>query len=47
MEGRLVQPFPLVKNAKYSYWLVYLQSRRSTPKIKAFRDWILEAAASG
>ena len=46
-EGRLVQPFPLVNNANYSYWLVYLQSRRSTPKIRAFHDWILAAAASG
>ena len=46
-EGRLVQPFPLVKNANHSYWLVYLQTRRSTPKIRAFRDWILSAVTGG
>ena len=40
-EGRLVQPFPLVQKAEHSYWLVYLQARQRTPKIRAFRDWIL------
>jgi LysR family transcriptional regulator, glycine cleavage system transcriptional activator len=45
-EGRLVQPFPLIQNANHSYWLVYLQSRRGTPKIRAFRDWILAAVTS-
>ena len=46
-EGRLVQPFPLVHSADHSYWLVYLEARGHTPKIKVFRDWILAAIASG
>src|SRR5207249_11651734 len=46
-EGRLVQPFPLVQRADHRYWLVYLEARRGTPKIRAFRDWILAAIASG
>jgi LysR family glycine cleavage system transcriptional activator len=24
-----------------SYWLVYAEGRGNTPKIRAFRDWIL------
>jgi LysR family glycine cleavage system transcriptional activator len=39
--GRLVQPFELLATADHSYWLVYLEERRNTPKIRAFRDWIL------
>src|SRR5262249_18067605 len=46
-EGRLVQPFPLMQRADHSYWLVYLEARRGHPKIRAFRDWILAAIASG
>jgi LysR family glycine cleavage system transcriptional activator len=25
-----------------SYWLVYPEERQNVPKIRAFRDWILE-----
>jgi LysR family glycine cleavage system transcriptional activator len=28
------------------YWLVYAEARRRSPKIRAFRDWILSEAAS-
>lgn len=39
--GRLLQPFPLVCREQGDYCLVYLESRRRSPKIRAFRDWIL------
>lgn len=39
--GRLIQPFPLVGHSDASFWLVYPEERRNSPKIKAFRDWIL------
>jgi LysR family glycine cleavage system transcriptional activator len=45
-EGRLVQPFPLVRGSEHSYWLLYLEARRRASKIKAFRDWLLAAIAS-
>lgn len=40
--GRLVQPFALVGRGNTSFWLVYPQERQGAPKIRAFRDWILE-----
>ena len=43
--GRLVQVFDLVLEAQRSYWVVYPKARRRSPKIRAFRDWILEEAA--
>jgi LysR family transcriptional regulator, glycine cleavage system transcriptional activator len=39
--GRLVQPFDLMATDGTSYWLVYPQEREKSPKIRAFRDWIL------
>ena len=42
-EGRLVQPFPLVRESGSHYWLVYPHARRRSPKIRVFRDWIVEA----
>ena len=40
--GRLVQPFPIVRrSSEKHYWLVYPEARRRSPKIRAFRDWIL------
>jgi LysR family glycine cleavage system transcriptional activator len=41
--GRLVQPFPLVRHPGSDYWLVYPEARRRSPKIRAFRDWLLAA----
>lgn len=38
--GRLIQPFDERIGDGKSYWLVYPQSRRNTPKVRAFRDWI-------
>ena len=40
--GLLLQSFGTVAEAR-SYWLCYPESRRNVPKIRAFRDWILEA----
>jgi len=41
--GRLIQPFDLVGYDGHGYWLLYPRARRSVPKIRMFRDWILEA----
>lgn len=41
LTGRLVQPFDLVCTDGHAYWLVYPEVRRNTPKIRAFRDWVL------
>ena len=43
--GRLVQPFDLIAETGSSYWLVYPESRRHAPKIRAFRDWLLDEMA--
>lgn len=40
--GRLVQPFAHVHYSAKSYWLVYPQSKRTVPKVRAFRDWLAE-----
>lgn len=42
-EGRLIQPFERTSHDGSGYWLVYPESRRNLPKIRAFRDWILSA----
>lgn len=39
--GRLIQPFPIVGDLGESFWLVYSEARRNAPRIKRFRDWIL------
>ncbi len=47
-EGRLVQPFDLVCDNGHGYWLAYPESRRTVPKINAFRAWLLaEVGVSG
>ena len=38
--GRLVQPFDHLYFPGTSHWLVYPESRRSQPKIQAFRSWL-------
>ena len=42
--GRLVQPFDLVLKADRDYWLVYPKGRGRSPKVRAFRDWVLAEA---
>ena len=44
-DGRLVQPFALTATAGYRYWLVTAPERRSVPKVKRFREWILAKVA--
>lgn len=46
-EGRLIQPFDIVGSEDDDYWLVYAESRRNVPKIRAFRDWLLEEVRKG
>lgn len=41
--GRLVQPFEPVGWDGYCYYLIYPESRRNLPKIRALRDWLLAA----
>ena len=43
--GRLVAPFPVVVDRGKGYWLVHAPEQRHRPKIRAFRDWIIAAAA--
>jgi LysR family glycine cleavage system transcriptional activator len=43
--GRLVQPFAMTGWDGHGYYLVYPEARRNSPKIKAFRDWIVPATA--
>jgi LysR family glycine cleavage system transcriptional activator len=40
-QGRLYQPFEMTCRDGRGYWLVYAEGRRNIPKIKAFRNWIL------
>jgi len=41
-DGRLVQPFELTATAGFRYWLAIAPERRQVPKIKRFREWLLE-----
>lgn len=45
-EGRLVVPFEADFASECVYYLVYPEARAEQPKIAAFRDWLLEAAAA-
>lgn len=42
--GRLVQPFAHRARAGVDYWLAYPQAAQRSPKIQAFRRWLLEQA---
>jgi LysR family glycine cleavage system transcriptional activator len=41
--GLLVQPFDHVAHYRNSFWLVYPEHKRNLPKVRALRDWLLEA----
>jgi len=45
--GQLIQPFDILGDDGRSYWLVYPKSRRNTPKVRAFREWILSELDCG
>jgi LysR family glycine cleavage system transcriptional activator len=40
--GTLVQPFETLGRDGQHYWLVHAEARGKVPKIKAFRDWVLD-----
>jgi LysR family glycine cleavage system transcriptional activator len=42
--GKLVQLFDIQAKSGSDYCLAYSESRRNTPKIRAFKDWILKEA---
>lgn len=45
--GRLVKPFEVSMQASWAYYLVYPPATRDSPKIAAFRNWLLiEAKAT-
>lgn len=39
--GSLIQPFPLTAGNGKAYWLVYPETRRTRPAIRAFRQFLL------
>ncbi|RYY24693.1 MAG: transcriptional regulator GcvA [Sphingomonadales bacterium] len=41
-EGKLAMPFTQVSTRGYAYWFVVAESRRNVPKIKRFREWLIE-----
>ena len=44
--GRLCMPFPDRVSARaWAYWLVYPEERRNVPKVKRFREWLLQEMA--
>jgi LysR family transcriptional regulator, glycine cleavage system transcriptional activator len=44
--GLLVQPLPHHAHYRNSFWLMYPESKRNLPKIRAFRDWLLAEIAA-
>lgn len=44
-KGQLIQPFDVTGSDGDGYWLVHAEARRTTPKIRVFRDWILAQTA--
>jgi LysR family glycine cleavage system transcriptional activator len=44
--GRLIQLFDVMASSGSQYYLAYAQPRRNTPKIRAFRGWILKEAGT-
>jgi LysR family glycine cleavage system transcriptional activator len=41
-EHRLVRPFDQVSTRGYAYWFVVPEGRRNVPKIKRFREWLID-----
>ncbi|WP_036665604.1 LysR substrate-binding domain-containing protein [Paludibacterium yongneupense] len=44
--GRLVQPFGLVLETDWAYYLVYAEESAALPKIQAFRSWLFDVLAT-
>ena len=45
-DGRLIQPFALTATAGFRDWLVSAPGRRNLPKIKRFREWLVDRTAA-
>ena len=45
--GRLIKPFDLSVTSKWAYYVVSTQASAGRPKIRAFREWLLEEAEKG
>ncbi|HZZ35140.1 MAG TPA: LysR substrate-binding domain-containing protein [Caulobacteraceae bacterium] len=45
-QGRLVRPFETTLRFGAGYWLAYSKDRRRSPKIAAFREWLLATIRS-
>lgn len=43
-EGELIAPFPQTIGSKQAYCLFYPEAKRNDPALRAFRDWLVEAA---
>src|SRR5258707_3340995 len=41
--GLLVQPFPHMALYRNGFWLVYPENKRTLPKVRALRDWLLKS----
>lgn len=46
-DGRLVKPFDVSLPAEYAYYVAYPEAAAGRPKVRAFRDWLLEEAGVG
>lgn len=44
--GRLVRPLDVSRQSRRPFHVVYRENRATDPKLTAFRDWLLEEAAS-
>ncbi|MEM9104915.1 MAG: LysR substrate-binding domain-containing protein [Pseudomonadota bacterium] len=44
-DGQLIQPFSHEYDDGSAFWLVYPESHRNLPKIKLFRDWLIQSLA--
>lgn len=42
-EGRLVQPFAMTTEGRFGYWLAMPPARKTVPKIRRFREWLINA----
>lgn len=43
--GLLVQPLPHHTHYRNSFWLMYAETKRNLPKVRAFREWLLAEIA--
>ena len=44
--GRLVKPFDISLPGDWAHYVVCPEARTDRPKIRAFRDWLMEAAGA-